>query len=240
MSKTKKILAIMLTLVLSIAMIPTTSVSAAKKVKLNKTKATIYVGKTVTLKLKNNKNKIKWSSSNKKVATVTKKGKVKGKKIGKAIITAKVGKKKYKCKIIVKRKTTNNNRNNDNITINNINSNTPHKGHSWDNVQVVIPDTIGDKQTPNTRVKILSYQFWADDEPYYQMHIEYQLVHTSSTYSYFGYDSFATYFYCYDSQGNIIKSNYLYQGEAKINGIYMEDEYIPTNTAKIVFIEYPM
>ena len=40
MSKTKKFLAIILTLVLSISMIPITSVSAAKKVKLNKTKAT--------------------------------------------------------------------------------------------------------------------------------------------------------------------------------------------------------
>lgn len=72
-------------------------------------------GKTVTLKLKNNKKKIKWSSSNKKVATVTKKGKVKGKKVGKATITAKVGKKKYKCKINVKKKVVykpNNNSNN--------------------------------------------------------------------------------------------------------------------------------
>lgn len=33
-------------------MIPTTSVSAAKKVKLNKTKVTINEGKTVTIKLK--------------------------------------------------------------------------------------------------------------------------------------------------------------------------------------------
>ena len=109
MKQVKKILAIMLTLVLSISMIPTINVSAAKKVKLNKTKATIYVGKTVTLKLKNNKAKVKWSSSNKKVATVSKKGKVKGKKAGKATITAKVGKKKYKCKITVKKEKNNQN-----------------------------------------------------------------------------------------------------------------------------------
>ncbi len=108
MKRAKKIIAILLALVLSISMIPTTSVSAAKKVKLNKTKATIYVGKTVILKLKNNKKKIKWSSSNKKVATVTKKGKVKGKKAGKATITAKVGKKKYKCKITVKKRVVKN------------------------------------------------------------------------------------------------------------------------------------
>ena len=109
MKQVKKILAIMLTLVLSISMIPTINVSAAKKVKLNKTKATIYVGKTVTLKLKNNKAKVKWSSSNKKIATVSKKGKVKGKKAGKATITAKVGKKKYKCKITVKKEKNNQN-----------------------------------------------------------------------------------------------------------------------------------
>ena len=70
---------------------------------MNKSKATIYVGETVTLKLKNNKKKVKWSSSNKKVAAVSKKGKVKGKKAGKATITAKVGKKKYNCKITVKK-----------------------------------------------------------------------------------------------------------------------------------------
>jgi len=103
MKHVKKVLAIMLTLALSIAIIPMVNVSAANKIKLNKTKATIYVGKTVTLKLKNNKNKVKWSSSNKKIATVSSKGKVKGKKTGKVTIIAKVGKKKYKCRITVKR-----------------------------------------------------------------------------------------------------------------------------------------
>lgn len=103
MNKTKKILAMIFVVVLSISMISTTNVSAAKKVKLNKTKATIYVGKTITLKLKNNKKKVKWTTSNKKIATVNKKGKVKGKKAGKVTITAKVGKKKYKCKVTVKK-----------------------------------------------------------------------------------------------------------------------------------------
>ena len=80
--------------------------NAASKVKLNKTKATITVGKTVTLKVKNTKKKVKWSSSNKRIATVSSKGKVKGKKAGKVTITAKIGKKKYKCKVTVKKKTT--------------------------------------------------------------------------------------------------------------------------------------
>ena len=105
MKQTKKVISIVLALVLvlSLSLLPETSISAApKKVKLNKTKVTINVGKTVTLKLKNNKKTVKWSTSNKKVAIVTKKGKVTGKKAGKATITAKVGKKKYKCKVIVK------------------------------------------------------------------------------------------------------------------------------------------
>ena len=57
MKQIKKKIAIVLTLILSISMIPTMDVSAAKKVKLSRTTVTIYVGKTVTLKLKNNKNK---------------------------------------------------------------------------------------------------------------------------------------------------------------------------------------
>lgn len=77
----------------------------AAKVKLNKKTVTINVGKTVQLKIKGTSKKAKWSSSNKNVATVSKKGKVKGKKAGTAIITAKVGKKKLKCKVTVKQPT---------------------------------------------------------------------------------------------------------------------------------------
>lgn len=102
MKQIKKMLAIVIAFVLSIAMIPSTNVDAAAKAKLNKKKATIYVGKTVQLKVKNNSKKVKWISSNKKVATVNVKGKVKGKKAGKATITAKVGNKKYKCQVTVK------------------------------------------------------------------------------------------------------------------------------------------
>lgn len=75
--------------------------NAAGKVKISKTKATIVVGSTLQLKVQNNKKKIKWATSNKKVATVSKKGKVKAKKKGKATITAKIGKKSYKCKVTV-------------------------------------------------------------------------------------------------------------------------------------------
>ena len=77
----------------------------AAKVKLNKTKLTLYRKKTATLKVKGTKKKVKWSSSNKKVATVSKKGKVTAKKKGTATITARVGKKKYRCNVTVKNPT---------------------------------------------------------------------------------------------------------------------------------------
>ena len=70
--------------------------------KLNKNKISLYVGSSTTLKIKNAKSKITWKSSNKKVATVSSKGKVTAKKKGTATITAKVSSKTYKCKVTVK------------------------------------------------------------------------------------------------------------------------------------------
>lgn len=73
--------------------------------KLNKTKATIYVGKTTTLKVTGTAKKVTWTTSNKNVATVSSKGKVTAKKAGTATITAKAGTKKLTCKVTVKEKT---------------------------------------------------------------------------------------------------------------------------------------
>lgn len=77
------------------------STNAKKVVKLNKSKLTLQTGKTSKLKLKNTKKKVKWSSKNKKVATVSSKGVVKAVSVGKTTITAKSGKKKYSCKVTV-------------------------------------------------------------------------------------------------------------------------------------------
>ena len=71
---------------------------------LNKKKLVLTVGKKAKLKVKGTKKKVKWSSSKKKIATVTKKGVVKAKKKGTAKIVAKIGKKKYTCKVVVKAK----------------------------------------------------------------------------------------------------------------------------------------
>ncbi len=77
--------------------------AAPKKLKLNHTSCTIKTGKTKTLKVisKKNSSKITWKSSNKKIATVSKKGLIKAKKPGKVTITAKLGKLKATCKVTV-------------------------------------------------------------------------------------------------------------------------------------------
>lgn len=95
--------------------------AASNKTKLNSTKVTLTTGKTKTLKLKNysklNKKKlkkVKWSTSNKKVVSITKVSgkykqncKITAKKAGKAIIKVKHNGKTYKCTVTVKNKTNN-------------------------------------------------------------------------------------------------------------------------------------
>ncbi|MCH5267445.1 MAG: Ig-like domain-containing protein [Lachnospiraceae bacterium] len=113
------LLAFSLVMSLSVSNVSVQAKTTKKKIKLNKTKATLYVGETTKLKVKNTKKKVKWSSSKKKVATVDKKGKVKAKKAGKTTITAKVGKKKLKCKVTVKKKQTSANKTT-NITVSSV------------------------------------------------------------------------------------------------------------------------
>lgn len=79
--------------------------ATVKSIVLNQKKVTLVKGKRMqleaTLKPAKAKAKIKWTTSNKKIATVSKKGVVKAVKVGKATITAKVGKKKATCKVTV-------------------------------------------------------------------------------------------------------------------------------------------
>ena len=111
----KSRLLFLLLFLLTLAISATTVFAAAKKpkkIKLNKNKLTIYVGNTYKLKAsftpKKANKKVTWKSSNKKIVTVSSKGKLKAKKAGKATITvtSKVNKKiKAKCKVTVKKKT---------------------------------------------------------------------------------------------------------------------------------------
>ncbi len=83
-------------------------------IKLNKTSQTLTVGDNMKLTArvkvtKGGKKNVVWSSSNKKVAMVTKKGTVKAVGTGKAIITVKAAdgtNKKATCKVTVKEKST--------------------------------------------------------------------------------------------------------------------------------------
>lgn len=102
----KKHILIIFTMVLMGVLVPllsTKNVQAATP-KLSKKSISMYARNTKKLYVKNNrqKKKVKWSSSNKAVVTVSKNGTVKAKKVGKATITAKVGKKKLRCKVTVK------------------------------------------------------------------------------------------------------------------------------------------
>ena len=102
----KKLLTRLFIAMLILTFTPTMNTQAKAKIKLNKTKISLQRGKTYTLKVKGTKKKVKWSSNKKTIATVTRKGKVTAKKQGTAVITAKIGKKKYKCKVKVWQKTT--------------------------------------------------------------------------------------------------------------------------------------
>ena len=103
-TKTKRYLfSILLMLIMVLTFIPTMHVEAASKVKLNKTKITMYVGQTETLKVTGTHKRVIWKSSNKMVAKVSKDGKVTPKRQGTVTITAQVAGKKYHCKIKIRK-----------------------------------------------------------------------------------------------------------------------------------------
>ncbi len=89
-----------------------TAQAASKKTHLKKTKITLTAGKTYTLKLLDKKGKtisatkVKWKTANKKIATVSKKGKITAKKKGNVKITATYKGKKYTCTVTVKKAST--------------------------------------------------------------------------------------------------------------------------------------
>jgi len=85
-----------------IALIMNLQTVEAATIKMSKSKASLNVGKNLSLKVTGTAKKPKWRSSNKGVASVTSSGKVTAHKKGTATITAQVGAKTYSCKITVK------------------------------------------------------------------------------------------------------------------------------------------
>lgn len=74
---------------------------ASAAAKLNKTEVTIEIGERKKVKVKGTTKTVKWKSSDKSIATVTKRGNIDAKAKGECIVTATVGKKKLKCKVTV-------------------------------------------------------------------------------------------------------------------------------------------
>ncbi len=82
-----------------LAVLPAKDTQAAPH--LNKYRKTLYQGEAFRLKLIEANGKVTFSSSNKRVATVNKNGKIRAKKRGTAVITAKVGNTKHTCTVSV-------------------------------------------------------------------------------------------------------------------------------------------
>lgn len=126
MKKTRKkgirSLAILLALILAIGFSPVTNVEAKAAPRLNYKKVTLVQGKKKRLKVRNlsrrRRRKVKWYSTRKSVAMVNRKGVVKAKRKGKAYIVAKVGRKKYRCRVIVKKKVRRKKKSNKKVKIN--------------------------------------------------------------------------------------------------------------------------
>ncbi len=110
MKTTKRITSVFIALMMVASMIMTMEVKGAtQKPKLNKKSVVLEVGKSVTLKvISADEYTVKWTTSDKKVVTVTKKGKVNAKKVGKATVSAKVSQSNgkeitLKCKVTVEK-----------------------------------------------------------------------------------------------------------------------------------------
>lgn len=95
----KKILSAILVAILCLSLLPANTTYAA--VKISKAKATMEVDSTLKLKVTGTNKEIKWSSSKKSVATVSKSGTVTAKSEGQAIITATINKNIYTCEVTV-------------------------------------------------------------------------------------------------------------------------------------------
>lgn len=97
--KMKKAMVTMMMVVFAAMLLMVAPVQAASKTKT--TKVTMKAGQSKTLRVKT-ASKVKWSSSNKAIVTVNKKGKIIARRAGKAKITAKYGKKKAVFVVTVK------------------------------------------------------------------------------------------------------------------------------------------
>lgn len=94
----KKIALLFMMLFICIAF---SSIPVAAKVKISSSSVSMVKGDKKQLKVTGTKSKVKWTSGNKKIATVSSKGVVTAKKKGQTAIYASVNGKKYSCNVTV-------------------------------------------------------------------------------------------------------------------------------------------
>lgn len=152
MKNSKRIIALAFFMSIVLAISPIQSDAA---VKMSAKKKTLTIGQSFTLKVKGTKKKVKWSSSNKKIATVSSKGKVTAKNVGKSTITAKIAKKKYRCVVTVKSKNVNTGTIPSNNNSNQENSNTGNIPGSNNNNPIPNEE---DKFSASDALKNISYE----------------------------------------------------------------------------------
>ncbi len=99
----KRKVGLLLTLVLTLCTVAVLSVKseAAGKIGLDRSRVILEPGKSEQLTMKNTSENVKWTTSDKKVVTIDKKGVLTANAVGSAKVTAKVNGKKYTCKVAV-------------------------------------------------------------------------------------------------------------------------------------------
>lgn len=107
----------------------------------------------------------------------------------------------------------------------------------WDDVEVVIPETIGEQGYESNRMKITNYSFYQPSgwTGSYYMHVEFKMVKYGNT----GMDSWGEYVFSYDKNGNILDKSFLYVYGLKLGKSFNGELRVQEGTAKIVFMEYP-
>ena len=98
--KRKKIITLFIILVMAFSLF--SQESQAASIRMNRTSVSLYTGSSTTLKVYGASQRPHWSSSKSSVVIVNSKGKVVAKKTGTAVITARIGRKSYRCKVMVK------------------------------------------------------------------------------------------------------------------------------------------
>ncbi len=102
-SRNRRQLSVLLLLMFTLVLAFGTPARAADKVRLNTSKKTICIGKSLKLQVKGASGKVTWESGDPSVASVSSKGKITAKKSGKTTVTAKTGQKKLACVVTVKK-----------------------------------------------------------------------------------------------------------------------------------------